>query len=72
MHTYTDSELKKIDASYKSFIESISHVMDSEQIGFIDKAYHLALKSFDGRKTISGKLYVEKEAFDKFMLLNDP
>lgn len=58
MHTYTDSELKKIDASYKSFIESISHVMDSEQIGFIDKAYHLALKSFDGRRTISGKLYV--------------
>ena len=34
--------------------------MDSEQIGYIVKAYKLALEKYDGRKTISGGLYMLK------------
>lgn len=58
MAGYTEKELKIIDTVYKIFVRSISKVMDTEQIGFIDKAYRLALEKYDGRKTISGGLFV--------------
>ncbi|MBQ2907263.1 MAG: bifunctional (p)ppGpp synthetase/guanosine-3',5'-bis(diphosphate) 3'-pyrophosphohydrolase [Bacteroidales bacterium] len=58
MAGYTEKELKIIDTAYKIFVRSISKVMDTEQIGFIDKAYSLALEKYDGRKTISGGLFV--------------
>lgn len=58
MAGYTEKELKIIDTAYKIFVHSISKVMDTEQIGFIDKAYRLALEKYDGRKTISGGLFV--------------
>lgn len=58
MAGYTEKELKIIDTAYKIFVRSISKVMDTEQIGFIDKAYRLALEKYDGRKTISGGLFV--------------
>lgn len=58
MAGYTEKELKIIDTAYKIFVRSISTVMDTEQIGFIDKAYRLALEKYDGRKTISGGLFV--------------
>lgn len=50
MAGYTEKELKIIDTAYKIFVRSISKVMDTEQIGFIDKAYSLALEKYDGRK----------------------
>lgn len=55
---YTKKELAIIDTAYKVFIRSISKMMDAEQIGFIDKAYNLALTKYDGRKTISGGLFI--------------
>ncbi|MBR6774941.1 MAG: bifunctional (p)ppGpp synthetase/guanosine-3',5'-bis(diphosphate) 3'-pyrophosphohydrolase [Bacteroidales bacterium] len=55
---YTKRELSIIDTAYRIFIRSVSKVMDAEQIGYIDKAYDLALSKYDGRKTISGGLYV--------------
>ncbi len=58
MAGYTEKELKIIDTAYKIFVRSISKVMDTEQIGFIDKAYRLALEKYAGRKTISGGLFV--------------
>ena len=58
MAGYTEKELKIIDTAYKIFVRSISKVMDTEQIGFIDKAYRLALEKYDGRKTISCGLFV--------------
>lgn len=58
MAGYTEKELKIIDTAYKIFVRSISKVMDTEQIGFIDKAYRLALEKYDGRKTISGGLFL--------------
>lgn len=58
MAGYTEKELKIIDTAYKIFVRSISKVMDTEQIGFIDKAYRLVLEKYDGRKTISGGLFV--------------
>lgn len=58
MAGYTEKELKIIDTAYKIFVRSISKVMDTEQIGFIDKAYRLALEKYEGRKTISGGLFV--------------
>ena len=58
MAGYTEKELKIIDTAYKIFVRSISKVMDTEQIGFIDKAYRLALEKYDGRKTLSGGLFV--------------
>ncbi len=58
MAGYTEKELKIIDTAYKIFVRSIGKVMDTEQIGFIDKAYTLALEKYDGRKTISGGLFV--------------
>lgn len=58
MTRYTEKELTIIDTAYKIFVRSISKVMDTEQIGFIDKAYRLALEKYDGRKTISGGLFV--------------
>ncbi len=58
MAGYTKRELSIIDTAYKIFIRSVSKVMDAEQIGYIDKAYDLALSKYDGRKTISGGLYV--------------
>ena len=58
MMRYTIRELAVIDAAYKLFIRSISKVMDAVQIGFIEKAYKLALEKYDGRKTISGGLYI--------------
>lgn len=58
MAGYTKKELAVIDTAYKVFIRSISKMMDAEQIGFIDKAYNLALTKYDGRKTISGGLFI--------------
>lgn len=58
MAGYTKKELAIIDTAYKVFIRSISKMMDAEQIGFIDKAYNLALTKYDGRKTISGGLFI--------------
>lgn len=58
MAKYSDKELAIIDAAYKIFLRSIGKVMDSEQIGFIDKAYNLALLKYNGRKTLSGGLYL--------------
>mgnify|MGYP003398316621 FL=1 len=55
---YTKKELAIIDTAYRIFIRSVSKVMDAEQIGYIDKAYDLALSKYDGRKTMSGGLYV--------------
>lgn len=55
---YTKKELAIIDAAFAVFVRSISKVMDAEQIGFIDKAYKLALDKYDGKKTISGGLYI--------------
>ena len=51
MAGYTKKELAIINTAYKVFIRSISKMMDAEQIGFIDKAYNLALTKYDGRKT---------------------
>lgn len=58
MAGYTKRELSIIDTAYRIFIRSVSKVMDAEQIGYIDKAYDLALSKYDGRKTLSGGLYV--------------
>lgn len=55
---YTEKELAIIDVAYKIFIRSVSKVMDAEQIGYIEKAYLLALEKYDGRKTLSGGLYL--------------
>ena len=54
MAGYTKRELSIIDTAYRIFIRSVSKVMDAEQIGYIDKAYDLALSKYDGRKTLSG------------------
>lgn len=58
MMKYTDKEHALIETAYRIFIKSVSKVMDEEQIGFIDKAYRLALKKYDGRKTLSGGLFI--------------
>lgn len=55
---YTKEEVAIIDVAFKIFIRSVSKVMDSEQIGYIDKAYRLALDKYDGKKTLSGGLYL--------------
>lgn len=55
---YTQKELAIIDAAFDIFIRSVSKVMDAEQIVFIDKAYRLALRKYDGRKTMSGGLFI--------------
>ena len=60
MITYTKKEKELIEVSFNIFIQSVSKVMDSEQIGYIVKAYKLALDKYDGRKTISGGLYMLK------------
>lgn len=58
MMGYTKKELAIIDTAYKVFIRSVSEVMDADQIGYIDKAYNLALAKYDGRKTMSGGLFI--------------
>ena len=55
---YTKKELEIIDAAFAVFVRSISKVMDEEQIGYINKAYKLALDKYDGKKTMSGGLYI--------------
>ena len=60
MITYTKKEKELIEVAFDIFIQSVSKVMDSEQIGYIVKAYKLALDKYDGRKTISGGLYMLK------------
>lgn len=60
MTTYTKKERELIEVAFNIFIQSVSKVMDSEQIGYIVKAYKLALEKYDGRKTISGGLYMLK------------
>ncbi len=57
---YTDNERALIEVAFGVFIRSVGKVMDSEQIGYIVKAYNLALDKFDGRKTLSGGLYLLK------------
>ena len=60
MTTYTKKEKELIEVAFNIFIQSVSKVMDSEQIGYIVKAYKLALEKYDGRKTISGGIYMLK------------
>ena len=60
MTTYTKKERGLIEVAFNIFIQSVSKVMDSEQIGYIVKAYNLALDKYDGRKTMSGGLYMLK------------
>ena len=60
MTTYTKKERELIEVAFNIFIQSVSKVMDSEQIGYIVKAYKLALEKYDGRKTLSGGLYIFK------------
>ena len=60
MTAYTKKERELIEVAFNIFIQSVSKVMDSEQIGYIVKAYKLALEKYDGRKTISGGLYMLK------------
>lgn len=55
---YTDKEREIIGVAFDIFIQSVAKVMDSEQIGYITKAYKLALEKYDGKKTLSGGLYV--------------
>lgn len=57
---YTVKERTLIEVAFGIFIQSVGKVMDSEQIGYIVKAYKLALEKFDGRKTLSGGLYMLK------------
>ena len=56
MASYTEKEITLIDVAFNAFIRSVSKVMDSEQIGYIIKAYKLALEQYDGRRTLSGGL----------------
>ncbi|MBR4155657.1 MAG: bifunctional (p)ppGpp synthetase/guanosine-3',5'-bis(diphosphate) 3'-pyrophosphohydrolase [Bacteroidales bacterium] len=58
MVRYSEKEKAIIDVAYKAFIRSVGNVMDAEQIGYIEKAYKLALEKYDGRKTLSGGLYI--------------
>ena len=58
MERYSEKELSLIEASYKSFLQSVKGVMDEEQLGFIDKAYRLVLDKCNGKKTLSGGLYI--------------
>ena len=55
---YTDKEREIIEVAFDVFVRSVGKVMDSEQIGYIVKAYRLALDKYDGKKTLSGGLYV--------------
>ncbi len=58
MEKYSERDLAIIEAAFKIFIQSVSKVMDAEQIGFIEKAYRVVLEKYDGRRTLSGGLYV--------------
>lgn len=58
MERYSEQELSLIESSYKSFVQSIDKIMDEEQLGFIDKAYRLVLDKCDGKRTLSGGLYI--------------
>lgn len=58
MEKYTEKELRVIEDKYKVFIETVKNVMEADQISFIEKAYRLALQKYDGKKTISGALYM--------------
>lgn len=60
MITYTKKEKELVEVAFSIFIQSVSKVMDSEQIGYIVKAYNLALDKYDGRKTMSGGIYMLK------------
>lgn len=60
MTGYTEKERALIEVAFDIFIRSVANVMDSEQIGYIEKAYRLALEKHDGRKTLSGGLYMLK------------
>ena len=60
MMGYTEKERLLIEVAFDAFIRSVAKVMDSEQIGYIVKAYKLALDKHNGRKTLSGGLYVLK------------
>lgn len=58
MNKYTDKEMLTVEDAYKSFVDTISHSMDADQIRFIEKAYRLALSKYNGKKTLSRKLYL--------------
>ena len=58
MAKYTENEIAIIEVAYKIFIRSLANVMDAEQIMYIEKAYRLALEKYDGKKTLSGGLFV--------------
>lgn len=58
MVRYTDKERELIEVAFDVFIRSVGKVMDSEQIGYIEKAYRLALEKYDGKKTLSGGLFM--------------
>lgn len=58
MVKYSEKEIAIIEAAYKIFIQSLAKVMDAEQIAYIEKAYRLALAKYDGKKTLSGGLFL--------------
>ena len=58
MAGYTKKEIALIEVAFDVFIRSVGKVMDTEQIGYIIKAYKLALEKHDGKKTLSGGLYM--------------
>ena len=58
MVKYSGKESAIIEAAYKIFIQSLAKVMDAEQIAYIEKAYRLALAKYDGKKTLSGGLFL--------------
>ena len=57
---YTEKERSLVEVAFNIFIQSVKKVMDAEQIGYIVKAYELALDKYDGKKTLSGGIYLLK------------
>ena len=57
---YTEKERSLVEIAFNIFIQSVKKVMDAEQIGYIVKAYELALDKYDGKKTLSGGIYLLK------------
>ena len=57
---YTEKERSLVEVAFNIFIQSVKKVMDAEQIGYIVKAYELAFEKYDGKKTLSGGIYLLK------------
>ena len=58
MAKYSEKEIAIIEVAYNIFIRSLANVMDAEQISYIEKAYQLALEKYDGKKTLSGGIFI--------------